>query len=702
MKNKLLLIIFIIIYSNQLFSQENAGNNWYFGNRCGVTFNTGIPVALSDGVLNQLEGVSSISNEDGELLFYSDGQTIWDNTHQAMPNANGSLDGHFSSTQSSIIAPNLSDNSKFYIFTIDELGGSNGLKYSTVDMTLTGNGTPESPLGDVIISEKNIPLVSPIAEKITLVLKSNNTDYWVIVHGWGNNNFYVFDVTSSGVNTVYQTYSIGDIHSGNTINTVGYMKSSKNGNKIALVNRTTNKINLFDFNRFTGEISNPVNITPFNSLIFGLEFSFDETFLFIGGATTISKYNLSDQTHTELSFDDNTIFSAQYSAVRALQIAPNGNIYVSVRYNNYLSMIDPSNNFIRSNELFLDIDNTGRNCRFGLPDIFYYKGFEFFTGSEIDITICQGDSIYFQNHWQIEANTYYDTLTSSLGWDSIINTNLEISELPTTPTITENLGLLTSSVSDNYQWFLNGDTINGEISQEYLPLIDGTYQVSTKNINACESFSDEYNFVFNSYIYPEIDTTICQGDSIYLQNHWQIEANTYYDTLTSSLGWDSIIITNLEISEFPTIPTITENLGLLTSSVSDNYQWFLNGDAINGEISQEYLPLIDGTYQVSTENINACESFSEDYLFVIDGINNLNNNFKVYPNPFPDFFVIESNENFEIIITDIKGQNIFINHDKTLSKKVDLSNIKVGIYFLKIITNNTTTIKKIIKTSREN
>ncbi len=571
---KKVFLLLSILLTISLFAQENAGNNWYFGDRCGVSFNTGIPIALNDGVLNQQEGVSSISNQNGELLFYSDGKTIWDKNHQAMPNANGDLDGHYSSTQSSIIAPNLSNTNKYYVFTIDELGGVNGLKYSTVDMTLAGNGTIVNPLGNVILTEKNISLVSLIAEKITVVLKSNNIDYWVIVHGWGNNRFYVFEVTAAGVNTIPTTYDVGDIHSGNTINTVGYMKSSKNGNKIALVNRSTNKINLFNFNRLTGEISNPINITPLNSLIYGLEFSYDEKYLFIGGETTVSKYNLSDQSHTNLAFDDNSIFSQPYSSVRALQIGPNGNIYVSVRYNEYLSMIDPSCTFVRSKELLLDIDNSSRICLFGLPAIFFYKGFQFFTGSEVDTAICEGGSVYLENAYQTITGTYYDTLQSYIGWDSIINTNLSV-----------------------------------------LP-----------------------------------------------------------------------------------IPLISENSGVLTSTSSMNYQWYFNGNIIPGATTQNYQPFVTGNYQVVVTNTNNCECWSDEYYFLYLGINNkLDNEFEILPNPTNDVLLINGDEIFEIRISDLKGIEVLIDNTKTNRKEVNMAEIKNGVYLLKIITDKTMIIKKIVK-----
>ena len=573
---KVFTLIVVLLITVTAFAQKNAGNNWYFGNRCGVSFNTGVPVVLSDGVLNQQEGVSSISNKNGKLLFYSDGMTIWDRNHQAMPNANGDLAGNNSSTQSSIIVPNLSDSTKYYILTIDELGGGNGLKYSTVDMTLKGNGTDSNPMGDVVSTEKNIDLVTPIAEKITIVQKDNNADYWVIVHGWGNNDFYVFEVTESGIDTSYQTYSVGNTHSGNVVNTVGYMKSSMNGSKIALVNRSSSTIDLFDFDRHTGEISNPISITPSDSLIYGLEFSFDERYLFIGGTSSISKYKLSDQTLTDLSFDDSSIFEPSYSAVRALQIGPDGNIYVSVRYNNYLSMVDPSYSFVRSKEVFLDVDSTNRYCRFGLPSIFFHKGFEFVTGSNVDTAICNGDSIYLENAYRTVAGTYYDTLQSVQGWDSIINTHLEI-----------------------------------------LPILPA--------------------------------------------------------------------------------PTITEDTGVLISSSASNYQWYLNDSLITGATAQDYQPSVSGVYQVAIEDTNGCLSFSEKYNFAVVGINELEKDFIIYPNPIKDKLYIDSDKDFEVEIINLKGQKIWTGNSKAIRRGIEMSDLDSGTYILRITINNTSIIKKIIK-----
>jgi hypothetical protein len=76
------LTTFILFICGLCFGQKQ-GNIWYFGDRAGISFNSGTPVALLDGQTticsSQLhnEGSSTISDSSGSLLFYCNGQTIW-------------------------------------------------------------------------------------------------------------------------------------------------------------------------------------------------------------------------------------------------------------------------------------------------------------------------------------------------------------------------------------------------------------------------------------------------------------------------------------------------------------------------------------------------------------------------------------------------------------------------------------------------
>ncbi|NCG29475.1 MAG: hypothetical protein GWP27_03280 [Bacteroidetes bacterium] len=51
---------------------------WYFGNQAGIHFTTTGPVAEGSGQLNTQEGCATISDNAGDLLFYTDGITVWD------------------------------------------------------------------------------------------------------------------------------------------------------------------------------------------------------------------------------------------------------------------------------------------------------------------------------------------------------------------------------------------------------------------------------------------------------------------------------------------------------------------------------------------------------------------------------------------------------------------------------------------------
>ena len=78
-------------------------------------------------------GSASISDNDGNLLFYTDGITVWNRNHEVMPNGTG-LFGSNTVSQSVIIVPKEED--QYYIFSNQAHDlDSHGLSYSIVNMT---------------------------------------------------------------------------------------------------------------------------------------------------------------------------------------------------------------------------------------------------------------------------------------------------------------------------------------------------------------------------------------------------------------------------------------------------------------------------------------------------------------------------------------------------------------------------------------
>ena len=94
-------LLLLLIECKQTFAQHEY-DVWYFGDFAGVDFTSGTPVVLTNGQVSTLEGSSSIADASGSLLFYTDGEEVYNKNHQQMSNGFG-LKGGWSSTQSALI-----------------------------------------------------------------------------------------------------------------------------------------------------------------------------------------------------------------------------------------------------------------------------------------------------------------------------------------------------------------------------------------------------------------------------------------------------------------------------------------------------------------------------------------------------------------------------------------------------------------------
>jgi hypothetical protein len=268
------------------FSQKQ-NNIWYFGEDAGVSFNSGLPIALTNGVMYQTEGSAVMSDNDGNLLFFTDGVSVWNRNLVKMPNGTG-LKGNSSTTQSALIVPEPGNCNIYYIFTAPSEDTITPLCYNIVDMSLDGG------LGD--ISSKNIALYTPVTERLTGTLQSNETDYWVVAQAYGANGFLAFSITSSGVNVtpvISHSGPLIDYANGGIDDVIGYMKISYDGSKLCYANLDGSS-QLFAFDNSTGIVSN--NISLVDSMGYGVEFSPDNSKVYIatgGGPYTITQYDLS-------------------------------------------------------------------------------------------------------------------------------------------------------------------------------------------------------------------------------------------------------------------------------------------------------------------------------------------------------------------------------------------------------------------------
>lgn len=368
MKKYILTLLFINVYVLS-FCQKQA-NIWYFGDKAGLDLNTDPPTPLLDGQtdfhppLGFNEGSSSISDSSGLLLFYTNGEKIWNKQHLVMPNGNG-LMGHSSSSQSSIIVPMPKSERFFYVFTTDAIENQfqNGLRYSIVDMCLN-NG-----MGDVMPNFKNVPLVSLTSEKLLCIRHSNDDDYWILVHKYNTNAYYALKLTSSGITDTV-------ISNVGTIDISGWaqMSASPNGQKIAYAIPNNNgALDILDFDPSTGILSNPqvLSTSPCN---YSSCFSQDGSKLYVtsGCIGKIEQYNLNAGSLSDIITSATTIVQNNIDYYYAMmQRSLDGKIYISMPAapKKHLSVIEfPNNLGFACNFIDSAIYLGGKNTSFGLPN----------------------------------------------------------------------------------------------------------------------------------------------------------------------------------------------------------------------------------------------------------------------------------------------------------------------------------------------
>jgi hypothetical protein len=298
---RLVLPCLFFLTSNLVHSQNEAVN-WYFGSQAGLHFNFNRATPIANSKMFTQEGCAVISDKrTGELLFYSNGRNVWNKKHQLMPNGQDfPVDCWSSITQSALIVPFPGDDSKFYLFSIfySTIPGGNifieknctyghstesfyrDVRYSIIDMT------KNEGLGEVIEEYKLRLLKTNVTEKLTAVPHSNGEDYWIIVHEFEGNGFYVYPLTENGIGEPVVT-KIGSFHESKPDlffrdeETRGYMKASPEGSKIACAVASGKRpFDLFDFNQSTGELSNYINLGLVQGQ-YGLSFSPDNSKLYV-------------------------------------------------------------------------------------------------------------------------------------------------------------------------------------------------------------------------------------------------------------------------------------------------------------------------------------------------------------------------------------------------------------------------------------
>jgi gliding motility-associated-like protein len=304
---------------------QKEAYTWHFGFNGGVNFNFTPPLPITGFTAAREGGAVMCDKNTGQLLFSTEGMSVWNRNGVVMPNGTGLL-GDTSSTQSAIAIPKPGSTNRYYLFTTALL---KGLCYSEIDMALAGGN------GDVVAATKNTLLLSASesSEKLIAVRHCNGVDYWVITHRLFSNSFVVYLVNAAGVQPGV-SYNIGAVlGDANGWTGVGYLKLSSSGQRLAHAigpasSGQLSNVELLNFDDKTGVISGPViQLTGFN-FPYGVEFSPTGRFLYVSETLGkgISQYDLGA---ANINASKTLVVGLPQRNFGALQLAPDGKIYVA-------------------------------------------------------------------------------------------------------------------------------------------------------------------------------------------------------------------------------------------------------------------------------------------------------------------------------------------------------------------------------------
>lgn len=327
----------ILLLIAQQGKAQPENNTWIFGHHCGLDFNGGSPVFITSS-LSSDEGAASVSDNAGNLLFYSDGNQVWNANDAVMPNGNGLLGNGpampglpGSCTQGVAIVRFVNNTDKYYVFVLESMEQIIGppflpayLRYSVVDMSLNGG------LGDVVSGQKNIVVDSGIAEQMC-VAKGDGCYCWLIVHSNHSAVYKSYKIDATGLHAAVASpglyYNTGS----------GEMKISPDESKLAFdvqlmiggVIHLPGSIELSHFNKATGQVSGTVLIDSINPYLkYGLSFSPDNSKLYsVNFTSSLVQYDIT--AYPDVTAINNSKVVLSTDQFGGMRLGPDNKIYIT-------------------------------------------------------------------------------------------------------------------------------------------------------------------------------------------------------------------------------------------------------------------------------------------------------------------------------------------------------------------------------------
>lgn len=388
-------------------SAQKEYNVWVFGRNGGLDFNYNPPRPILIKPFFSNESSSSICDRNGALLFYTNGDTIFNRLNQPMLNWEPSIlnQQRQSAIQGSMILPVSGIPDRYYVFIAPSLTMSDTfLRFWIVDMRR------DFGLGEVV--QKETPLFAGGIEAFGITQHANKLDYWIASMDPKGNFFRSIRSVNGLFTDMPRSQKIDHFSTQRLMNnkfspdsrifTGQYNAKLKN-------NEWFSYFDIFQFDNITGRVSNRILIPGFVPSTAALWFEFSPNSRFLYAFETdnrsspvsrrVVQYDLSvwdsAAIHNSRVILHQSTVQLAYEAIRGMQLGPDGKIYIFGSSDISLSVIESPNikgtgcNF-RHRVIPLV---PGSRCAFGSP---YYPAFKLIKpvihiGN--DTIICAGDTL---------------------------------------------------------------------------------------------------------------------------------------------------------------------------------------------------------------------------------------------------------------------------------------------------------------------
>lgn len=332
----------------------SGGTQFPLDDRFGVTMldfrDTVFPriITQQENDINFSATDASICDSSGNLLFYTNGEVIYNWKHQLMDNGDSLSDwdgAGIRAPQGALILPWPGHPDKYYMIYTESYRSNSGqikdrTSYNLIDMH-QNNG-----LGKVI--EKKVILINEVIEwgQISATKHSNGRDWWVLLPIIESGAYHRFLLNGKGI--VYKYTQSGGVYLKGDL---GMAVFSPNGKKYArtftsYIDQPAEAV-VYNFDRRNGTLSNPKKtVMPCLSFGSGVAFSPDSRLLYVFCNETAWQYDLSSSDPFSTG-----IVVAEYDGFISdglngtdfflAQPAPDGRIYIastgSTRYLHYIN-----------------------------------------------------------------------------------------------------------------------------------------------------------------------------------------------------------------------------------------------------------------------------------------------------------------------------------------------------------------------------